>query len=82
MVVLTAATMNNVGMVLGFILVFGMGSIIGMALISGLVGLPFAMSAKTSQVSRIFRYIAGTLSLIMGVNVIYQIGFADNLLGL
>jgi high-affinity nickel permease len=81
-IVLTAATLNNVGMVLGFILIFGMGSIIGMAVISGLLGLPFAMSAKISNVNRIFRYAAGAFSLAIGANIIYQIGFAGKLFGL
>jgi hypothetical protein len=82
LVVLTAATLNNVGMVLGFILIFGIGSTIGMALISGLLGLPFALSARVSTVSRIFRYVAGAFSLIIGVNIVYQIGFVDKLFGL
>jgi high-affinity nickel permease len=82
LVVLTAATMNNVGMVLGFILIFGIGSIIGMALISGVLGLPFALSAKTSAVNRVFRYVAGAFSLIIGANIVYQIGFVNNLFGL
>ena len=82
LVVLTAATLNNVGMVLGFILIFGIGSIIGMALISGLLGLPFALSTKISKVNRVFRYVAGAFSLVIGANIIYQIGFVGNLFGL
>ncbi len=82
LVVLTAVTMNNIGMVLGFILIFGIGSIIGMALISGMMGLPFALSTKISAANRVFRYVAGAFSLIIGANIVYQIGFVDNLFGL
>ncbi|MEM3172799.1 MAG: high frequency lysogenization protein HflD [Candidatus Nitrosotenuis sp.] len=81
LVVLTAATLNNVATVIEFILVFGIGSIIGMAIISGLMGLPFALSAKISSVNRIFRYAAGAFSLIIGANIVYQILFVDKLFG-
>lgn len=79
LVVLTAATLNNVATVIEFILIFGVGSIIGMAIISGLMGLPFALSAKISSVNRIFRYAAGAFSLIIGANIVYQILFVDKL---
>lgn len=79
LVVLTAATLSNVGAVLSFILIFGIGSILGMALISGLLGLPFALSTKIRTINRIFRYAAGAFSLVIGANIIYEIGFADNL---
>jgi high-affinity nickel permease len=82
LVVLTAATLNNIGMVLGFILIFGIGSIIGMALISGMLGLPFALSSRVSAINKVFRYVAGAFSLIIGANIIYQIGFVGKLFGL
>lgn len=82
LVALTAATLSNATMVIGFILLLGIGSILGMALISGLMGLPFALSSKTSSMSRIFRYAAGALSLVVGANILYQIGFVENLFGL
>ncbi len=81
LVILTAATLSNVTMVLEFILIFGVGSMIGMALISGLMGLPFALSTKISSINRIFRYIAGAFSLIIGTNIVYQIVFVDKLFG-
>lgn len=82
LVVLTAATLNNVGAVLGFILVFGIGSVLGMALISGLLGLPFALSTKIPTINQIFRYVTGGFSLLIGANIVYEIGFVDNLFGL
>lgn len=82
LVVLTAATLNNVGMVLGFILIFGIGSIIGMALVSGAMGVPFALSNKTVKINKVARYCAGAFSLVIGANIVYQIAIADNLFGL
>ncbi|MGQ0606145.1 MAG: high frequency lysogenization protein HflD [Candidatus Nitrosotenuis sp.] len=81
LVVLTAATLNSVGMVLGFILIFGIGSIIGMALISGMMGIPFALSSKALKISKITRYAAGIFSLVIGTNIVYQIIILDNLFG-
>jgi high-affinity nickel permease len=81
LVVLTAATLNNVATVIEFILIFGIGSIIGMAIISGLMGLPFALSTKISSINRIFRYAAGVFSLLVGANIVYQIVFVDKLFG-
>jgi high-affinity nickel permease len=82
LVVLTAATLDNVGMVLGFILIFGIGSVIGMMSISGLLGLPFALGAKIMPINKIFRYVAGTVSLIIGANILYQIAIVDKLFGI
>lgn len=79
LVVLTAATLANVEAVLSFILIFGIGSIVGMTLISGLLGLPFIFSAKAARINKIFRYVAGAFSLIIGANIIYQIGIVQNL---
>lgn len=80
LVVLTAATLNNVATILSFILIFGIGSILGMMLVSGLIGLPFVFSAKAVKISRILRYAAGAFSLVIGANIIYGIGMAENLL--
>lgn len=82
LVVLTASTLNNVGMVLGFILIFGIGSVVGMTLISGIMGIPFALSSKTAKINKIARYVAGILSLVIGANIVYQITITKNLFGL
>lgn len=82
LVVLTAATLNNVTMVLSFILIFGVGSIVGMMLVSGILGLPFALSAKSVKINRILRYAAGAFSLLIGINILYSVGIVGNLFGL
>jgi ABC-type nickel/cobalt efflux system permease component RcnA len=82
LVVLTAATLDNVGTILGFILIFGIGSMIGMALISGLMGVPFALAKNSTSVCKIFRYAAGFLSLVIGANIIYQIAITDGFFGI
>lgn len=81
LVVLTAVTLDNISMVLSFILIFGIGSTIGMAMVGGLMGLPFVLVKKITTIQKIFRYVAGSFSLIIGVNIIYQIGIIGNLFG-
>ena len=81
LVVLTASTFSNVEMVLSFIAIFGIGSIIGMTLVSGLLGLPFALSGKISTLNKTFRYVAGGFSFVIGANIMYQIGVLGNLFG-
>jgi len=75
LVVLTAITFDNVGSMLGFIVIFGVGSIIGMTFVGSLIGLPLAFGNRIGLIQKVFRYIAGTLSLVIGFNIMYQIGW-------
>lgn len=82
LIVLMASTLGNIETVLSFILIFGIGSIIGMTIISGLIGLPFALTTKFGTASKALRYIACTASFLIGVSIIYEIGIAQNLFGI
>ena len=82
LIVLTATTLGNFETVLSFILIFGMGSIIGMILVSSLIGLPFALTNKIGSANKILRYVAGSASLIIGINIVYEIGIVENLFGI
>ena len=57
---------------ISFIVIFGIGSIIGMSLIGGIIGIPFALGAKFSKSQKIFRLSIGVFSILIGINVIYQ----------
>ena len=82
LVVLTASTLGNIESVLSFILIFGIGSVIGMALVSGLIGLPFVFTNKIASANKIFRFVAGTTSFLIGASIIYEIGILENLFGI
>lgn len=82
LVVLTAATLDNVGMVLGFIVIFGIGSMIGMALVGSMMGIPLVFGNKIKIIQKSFRYVAGVFSLVIGLNIMYQIGLIGNLFGI
>jgi high-affinity nickel permease len=56
-----------------YILVFGVGSILGMMLMSFIIGLPFHFTAsKLLQLNKIIRFGAGVFSLGLGLFIIYE----------
>ena len=72
LVVLTAATLNDVSMVLEFIIVFGVGSMLGMAIVGSMLGIPFALGDRYKAVQKYFNYAIGLVSVFVGINVIYE----------
>jgi len=78
-IVVIAGSLTSVQDVLSFILIFGIGSIIGMTLVSSLIGIPFVFSNKISSLNRTLRYVAGSVSLLIGIAIIYEIVFVGKL---
>lgn len=76
-VALTVAYFDTLETSLMFFLLFGIGSIIGMSLIGGLLGLPFAFRSKTKSFDKLFRNIVGMVSLVLGLIIFYQVGLAE-----
>lgn len=67
---------------LAYLAVFGVGSILGMLLMSGLVGLPFALSArKLTGMHYGLQAAVGVLSIGFGCWYAYETGIATGLLG-
>ena len=65
-----------------YILVFGVGSILGMMVISTLIGLPFALSSQRfAGVNHAIRFLAGGLSTALGIFLMIDIGFVKGLFG-
>jgi len=79
LLVLTQIESPWVGMV--YLAVFGIGSIVGMLIMSGLIGLPFAMTSRnlTGLHHRLQAAAAG-LSIAFGLWYAYQTGLASGLL--
>ena len=64
-----------------YLAIFGLGSIVGMMLMSGLIGLPFALTARNiGQVHRHLQTTAAALSIAFGLWYAYVTGFASGLL--
>ena len=73
LVALTASTMNGFDMMIYFLILFGIGSIIGMTVASGILGLPFILLSKLSSVTKYLRYAIAGITFIIGINIVFTI---------
>ena len=65
---------------LAYILLFGLGSVFSMGIMTVVIGLPFAMSAgRLPNFNRTIQFAVGSLSILFGGFLMYQIGFVDGL---
>jgi hypothetical protein len=78
LIVITAGAIHSLTSALMFIGIFGIGSIIGMSLIGGLIGIPFGLS-NGIKTKTIMRYLTGSFSFVLGLTIVYQIGITENL---
>lgn len=79
LVLLVVSTFDSVGSGVAFIVCFGLGSVIGMALISILLTAPFKLTVKFERLNSAIRVAAGSLSVVVGAALIYNIGFVEGL---
>jgi high-affinity nickel-transport protein len=78
---LVLTTIRNPKWALVYLLVFGIGTIAGMMLITGAIVLPFAYAdgKKFARLNQGLRLASGLISLGFGLFVVYQIGFVSGL---
>ncbi len=79
LMLLVLATIDTVWQGIFYILIFGFGSVLGMLLISTVIGLPFAATANFENVNMKIRIVAGVISILLGVAIIIEIGLARGL---
>lgn len=78
LLMLPAIHSKTVGLI--YILIFGLGSIGGMMLMSFLVGLPIHFTAtRFNRANLLLRCAAGLLSVCLGLWIVYEKGFAEKL---
>ena len=82
LVVLALSTLHDLQTILSFILVFGTGSIVGMMLVSSAIGLPFSFSVYSKRINKILRYLVGSISIIIGIDILYNIVISGSFFGL
>ncbi len=82
LVAVFASTMNGVDMMIYFLILFGIGSIIGMTVASGVIGLPFILLSKMNSVTRYLRYAIASITFIIGLNIVITIGLDNKLFSL
>ncbi len=79
LVLLVLSTVKSTSQGLLFILIFGVGSIAGMFVTSAIVGLPFVLTSKFDRINEGVKIAAGTISIILGLTIIYEIGVVRRL---
>lgn len=77
---LVLTTMQNPKWAVAYLLVFGIGTIAGMMLITGAISLPFAYTGEQSaRMNHALRLASGAISLGFGLFLAYHIGFVNGL---
>jgi len=77
---LVLTTISKPSWAIGYLLVFGVGTIAGMMLITAAIALPFAYTLQHFvRLNRGLAMASGFLSLAFGLFLCYQIGFVDGL---
>lgn len=79
LMLLVLTTVGSVFQGLLYILIFGVGSIIGMLIVSGIIGFPFLLLAKFGKINDSVKILAGTISIVLGFTIMYKIGFVNGL---
>jgi hypothetical protein len=77
---LVLATISRPSWAIGYLLIFGMGTVAGMMLITAIIALPFTYSLQNFvQLNRGLTMATGFVSVAFGLFLCYQIGFVDGL---
>ncbi len=80
LMLLVIPTIDSPALGLLYIVIFGIGSIGGMMLMSFLVGLPFQITAlRFNRFNLLLQCVAGLISVGLGLYIIYEKGFTENL---
>jgi len=77
---LVLTTIRDPKWAVAYLLLFGVGTIAGMILITSAMGVPFAYAEKhLSQMSKAIRIASGLISVGFGLFIVYQIGLVSGL---
>ncbi len=79
MLLLTINTVKSVWEGIIYILVFGIGTVIGMLLFTTLLGIPFVMSSKNLNLNKTLVKLVGGVSIAFGFFYMYNIGINEGL---
>jgi hypothetical protein len=77
---LVLATIRDPAWALAYLVIFGLGTMLGMALLTATISLPLA--AATKRFARADRYVVrglGLVSIAVGIGLAYRVGFVDGL---
>lgn len=80
LMLLVLANVRSAWVGLTYLLVFGLGTVVSMGMISIFINLPFSISGRIPQLSRAIQTAAGAFSIVFGLVLMYQIGIAEGFL--
>lgn len=77
---LVLTTIRIPALAIAYLLVFGLGTVAGMMLITAAIALPFTVSQnRFSRMNRVLAAASGVISLAFGLVIVYQTGFVHGL---
>ncbi|MBM7551619.1 sulfite exporter TauE/SafE family protein [Thalassobacillus pellis] len=79
MVLLTASTVSSLWEGVIYILVFGLGTIVGMLLFTTIIGVPFVLSAGRNRLNDTLTKMTGLISTGFGFYYVYNLGINEGL---
>jgi len=81
LMLLILSTFNSLIIGIIYILLFGIGSMVGMAIVGGLISIPFIYSSKkSSSINTVIQYGTGMISIGFGSYLLFKIGYLEGLL--
>ncbi|WP_174733456.1 sulfite exporter TauE/SafE family protein [Mesobacillus harenae] len=79
MILLTMTTVSNVWEGVLYILVFGLGTVVGMLAFTTILGIPFMVSSKNRSVNKVLLQGTGLISSAFGIYYMYNLGVTEGL---
>lgn len=79
MILLTMGTVKNYWHAGIYIMIFGVGTVIGMLLCTMIIGIPFAMSSNNKRYNIILTRVAGAISTVFGAYYMFDLGINEGL---
>src|SRR5262249_30171612 len=77
---LVLTTIRVPSLAIAYLLVFGLGTVAGMMLITSAIAVPFTLSEKRfSHMNRVLSTASGVISLVFGLFIVYQMGVVHGL---
>jgi hypothetical protein len=75
MMILIMTTVATIWESILYILIFGVGTVLGMLLFTTLLGLPYIVAAKTFKLNTVFSIVASVVSTLFGIYYICKVSF-------
>lgn len=79
MILLTMSSVKSVWEAATYILIFGVGTVIGMLFFTTIIGIPFVFSAQKLRLNKTLTQITGVISVGFGIYYMYNLGITEGL---